>query len=123
MQLNSGVRRLHRHMTGQQLRLEPVAPHEQFAPCLGMVQRSIAYDGEQWELLELDSSIAHLGFEYRHVLVRSRRGEPALGGPEPAQIFILLVANLEVLDRVERNEPVTFMWSIIRGRAAAATVV
>jgi hypothetical protein len=88
-----------------------------------MVQRSIPHEGEQWQLLELETPIAYLGFEYRHVLVRPRRGEPALGSPKPAAVFIWLVANVEVLDRIERNEPVTFMWSIICGRASAVPVV
>ena len=89
-------------MIGSRVHLEYFDQNETFArqlPREGTVLRRVtSRDGaDDWFLIELGKSVEWDGRAYHHVLVRSRWMGYPLGGPEPTSVFLLLVADPQVV--------------------------
>ena len=79
------------------LRLEYFDQNDGFAavlPAEGVVERRLkAADESDWVLFRLDRPVEYEGRAYRRFLLKSRWAGYAIGGAEPASVFILLVPD------------------------------
>ena len=82
--------------------LEYFDHNERFAPLLpkeGTVERWLkSVDGSDWVLFHLDTAVEYENRSYDYFLLKSRWAGPAIGGPKPTSVFVLLVTDPEKVE-------------------------